>query len=101
VEPPLGWLETIYGDEPFPKRHGLHFAPCAFTADNVIVKGGPLLLGNDDYLSIHGLRFWLFGFEFTLALPHRPPAEDLSMPILTNLLSEFESGASAIGLTLG
>jgi hypothetical protein len=73
VEPPLGWLETLYRGEPFPPGHGLYWKPPAsgepITADRTIVKCSPLLLVTEDYVSIHGLRFWLFGFEFTLLAP--------------------------------
>ena len=69
VEPPLGWLDTIYGEEAFPEGHGLYMVPCGFNTDNVVVKWAPLLLGTEEYVSIHGLRFWLFGFEFTLLAP--------------------------------
>ena len=57
IQPPLGWLETIYGDEAFPEGHGLYMVPCAFHTDRVIVKWAPLLLATDGYISIHGLRF--------------------------------------------
>ena len=73
VEPPLGWLETLYREESFPPGHGLYWARSGFTADNVIVKWSPLLLATEDYVSIHGLRFWLFGFEFTLLAPGPEP----------------------------
>jgi hypothetical protein len=73
IEPPLGWLETIYGDEAFPEGYGLYMVPCAFHTDRVIVKWAPLLLATEGYVSIHGMRFWLFGFEFTLLAPGPEP----------------------------
>jgi hypothetical protein len=73
IEPPLGWLETIYAREAFREGHGLYMAPCAFHTERAIVKWSPLLLGTEDYISIHGLRFWLFGFEFALLAPGPEP----------------------------
>ncbi len=114
VEPPLDWLETIYRNEPFPKGHGLYWAPGPFTADNTIIKWGPLLLANGDYLSIHGLRFWLFGFEFTLLAPGPEPraVEALRGQIYrpssltiagsgTRIRLTWTEGPASAGITLG
>jgi hypothetical protein len=73
IEPPLGWLEIIYGDVAFPEGFGLYMVPCAFHTERMIVKWAPLLLETEEYVSIHGLRFWLFGFEFTLLAPGPEP----------------------------
>jgi len=81
VEPPLGWLRILYQRETFPPGFGLYFAQASkdITADKTIIQWAPLLLGTEEYLTIHGLRFWLFGFEFTLLAPGPEPKAIESM----------------------
>lgn len=70
VEPPFDWLEILYRQKLFPDGHGLYCAMPgpgkALTADRTIIKWAPLMLEGEELISVHGLRFWLFGFEFTL-----------------------------------
>jgi hypothetical protein len=77
VEPPLGWLDILYLNEPFPDGYGLYCCVRGLgkvlIADRTIIKWAPLLLGTEDCIAIRGLRFWLFGFEFALLAPGPEP----------------------------
>lgn len=70
VEPPLDWLQTVYGQQPFPDGFGIYcLSPQGdevFTIDRSIVKLMPLLLDTEEQTAVHGLRLWMFGFRFTL-----------------------------------
>jgi hypothetical protein len=117
VEPPLGWLEVLYFKEPFPEGYGLYWKWTGepFQADRIIVKWAPLMLGSGDYVSIHGLRFWLFGFEFTLLAPgpeeraveslagqaYRPTAVTLDSPgIKISFAWDSGPGSPEIGIRI-
>jgi hypothetical protein len=77
AELPTDWLGRLYGQRPFPAGHGLYCAKPGpgevFTADRSIIKWGPLLLTTGEFVSVHGLRFWLFGFPLTLLAPGPEP----------------------------
>ena len=76
VEPSLDWLESLYHGQPLPDGHGLYFksSPEVITADRTIVGCRPLVMKTDERgISVHGFRFWLFGFEFTMLAPGPEP----------------------------
>jgi hypothetical protein len=76
VEPPLDWLETLYG-APFPDGFGLYCQPPMgderFTIGPAIVRVTPLIFDSEEQLDIQGLLLHLFGFRFRLLATGQQP----------------------------
>jgi hypothetical protein len=73
IQPPLEWLEILYRGKAFPAGFGLYFTSPEVAPDATIIKWSPLMLQTPGMITVHGLRFWLFGMYVTLLAPGPEP----------------------------